>query len=174
MLKINPGMALGGGMGVGGEGAGTHNIVWSVFPLPCLPSFTSYRPSGPPKASEDSRPKGAPIMPERRRRVDTAPGLGHGRVRTQPCRRSSGLRSPHSTASAPSPQHGGCHALSPLALPPLPGAVGGDQRQPVHKDKAVPSSRPEGDSGGGGGGEPYIPSTVPSTSTPITPLSLTA
>lgn len=37
MLKINPGMVLGGGMGVGGKGAGTHNIVWSVFPLPCSP-----------------------------------------------------------------------------------------------------------------------------------------
>lgn len=37
MLKINPGMALGGGMGVGGEGAGTHNIVWSVFPCPASP-----------------------------------------------------------------------------------------------------------------------------------------
>lgn len=59
--------------------------------------------------------------------MDTAPGLGHGRVRTQPCRRSSGLSSPHSTASALSPQHGGCHALSPLARPPLPGAVGGSE-----------------------------------------------
>lgn len=54
MLKINPGIVFGGGVGVDGKGAGSRNTVWSVFPLPCLPSFASHQPSGPLKASGDS------------------------------------------------------------------------------------------------------------------------
>lgn len=54
MLKINPGIVFGGEMGVEGKGAGSRNIVWSVFPLPCLLSFTSHQPSGPLKASGGS------------------------------------------------------------------------------------------------------------------------
>lgn len=55
MLKINPGIVFGGGMGAGRKGASTHNTVWSLFPLPCLPSFASDQPSGRLRASEDSR-----------------------------------------------------------------------------------------------------------------------
>lgn len=51
MLKINPGIVFGGGVGVDGKGAGTWNIVWSVSPLPCLPS---HQRSGSLKASGDS------------------------------------------------------------------------------------------------------------------------
>lgn len=51
---------------MGGEGAGTHNILWSVFPLPCLASFTSYHPlvlSKPQRALGEPFPikaKGSP------------------------------------------------------------------------------------------------------------------
>ena len=69
-VKVNAGGVLGGGVGVDGKGAGTGNTVWSVFPLPCLPSSTSHQPSGPLKASGDSA--GALPPPQTTRgRVDT-------------------------------------------------------------------------------------------------------
>ena len=63
MLKINPGIVFGGGVGVDGKEE-TRNTVWPVSPLPCLPSFTSHQPSGPLKASGDS--VGAPPPQARR------------------------------------------------------------------------------------------------------------
>lgn len=78
------------------------------IPLPCLPSFSfvSHQPSGPLSASGDSgRPfpspsqKGPRIIPGRR--VEATLGLVRGRVKTQPCRWSSGLRSLQSPAPPP-------------------------------------------------------------------------
>lgn len=65
MLKINPGIVFSGGVGMDVKGAETRNIEWLVFSLPCLPSFTSYQPSGPLKASADS--KGALPYPQAQR-----------------------------------------------------------------------------------------------------------
>ena len=126
--------------------------------LPLPPAFWSSQSlrglCGSPSPSPGH--KGPLIIPGRRR-VDATPGLMHGRLRTQPCRWSSDMRSPQSPASAPSPQHGGCMALSPLVCPPLPrpelcpGAVGGGaEAASAQRQGQVPDSRLElGDSGGG-------------------------
>lgn len=46
MLKINPGIVFGGGGGGEWEkGAGTRNIVWSVFPCPASPPLLHLPPA---------------------------------------------------------------------------------------------------------------------------------
>ena len=81
-----------------------------------------------------------PLIIPRRKRADATPGLLHGTLRTQPCRRSSGLRSSQSP-HLPHPLSLG--AVCPRVLwfiPLFPGqssAQGwqGEQKQPVHRDK---------------------------------------
>lgn len=118
------------------------------IPLPCLPSFSfvSHQPSGPLSASGDSgRPfpspsqKGPRIIPGRR--VEATLGLVHGRVRTQPCRWSSGLRSLQSPAPPPISLAQWLHAAelpgspcSALARALLRSGVG-EQKELVHRDK---------------------------------------
>lgn len=97
----------------------------------------------------------------------TTPGLGHGRVRTQACRRSSGPRSPRSTAWAPS-QHGDCHALSPLAPPLCPGQSG-DQKQQCTQTRQFPSA---GGGAGGGGGTVGVEPDLKERTASISPAPL--
>lgn len=75
MLKINPGIVFGGGVGVERKGAGTRNIVWPVFPLPCLP------PSPPTSLLLPSSPQrilGCPAPIPDRVPKNSTPGLVPG------------------------------------------------------------------------------------------------
>ena len=97
-----------------------------------------------------------PLIIPRRKRADATPGLLHGTLRTQPCRRSSGLRSsqsPHLPHPLSVPQ-------SPLVHPPLPrpelcpGVAGGAEAASAQRQGQVPANRLElGDSGGVSGPE---------------------
>lgn len=84
-----------------------------------------------------------PLIIPRRKRGDATPGLLHGSLRTQPCRRSSDLRSSQSP-HLPHPFSMGAVCPGVLWFIPLfPGqssAQGwqGEQKQPVQRDTGSP------------------------------------
>ena len=87
MLKINPGIVFGGGVGVDGKEE-ARNTVWPVSPpaLPPLlylpPAFWSSQSLRGLCRSPSSPGQEGPLIIPRRKRVDATPGLLDGSLRT--------------------------------------------------------------------------------------------